>query len=142
MFEEANRKQNFKVKSPDIRKYLYLDLSIEELIDKMRNLQFSEVGNDKEVPFNASVRSYTGARDEDGDWWCFCKKLGSYIQKKDCVVVEETQEKKKKTTIKEFWEMVSGRCYGCGCSNFEICTRDEMYCKRIVCEVLKKLNKK
>ncbi len=69
MCEEACRKQSYSIKDLKMRNYLYLDLSIDELIDKMSNLELVEIGNDKEVPFTASVRSYSGAKDQEGCSW-------------------------------------------------------------------------
>lgn len=57
------------VQDPNIRRYLYLDLSVDDLIEKMNTLQFNDLGKDTDVPFTASIRGYTGATDEDGDPW-------------------------------------------------------------------------
>lgn len=58
-----------EIKDKEFIKYLYLDLSVDELIEKMNNLSFDEFGNDKLIPFYAQIRSYTGAVDKDGEVW-------------------------------------------------------------------------
>ncbi|MFW6211615.1 MAG: hypothetical protein ACOC8L_01845 [Spirochaetota bacterium] len=58
-----------RVQKQSIRMYLYLDLSTAELIEKMKSLSFSCIGENSHVPFNASVRGYKGAMDSDGDPW-------------------------------------------------------------------------
>jgi hypothetical protein len=46
-----------------------MDLTVEELIEKMHSLEFTEIGKKDDVPFNASVRGYSGATDSDGCSW-------------------------------------------------------------------------
>ncbi len=58
-----------EIKDKEFVKYMYLDLSIEELMDKMKNLSFDEFGDEKLIPFYAQIRSYTGAVDKDGEVW-------------------------------------------------------------------------
>ncbi len=58
-----------EIKDKEFVKYLYLNLTIEELQEKMRNLSFDEFGNEKLIPFYAQIRSYTGAVDKDGEVW-------------------------------------------------------------------------
>lgn len=53
----------------DVRDYFYLDMDINELIDKMQNLKLSHLGDEKLTPFFAKVRGYTGAIEEDGSSW-------------------------------------------------------------------------
>lgn len=53
----------------DVRRYLYLDLSLDQLIKKMNNIELSEIGDEQLTPFFAKVRGYTGARDSEGDSW-------------------------------------------------------------------------
>ncbi|MBN1649313.1 MAG: hypothetical protein JW874_14845 [Spirochaetales bacterium] len=69
MFKEAMKKQEFDIQNKKMRAYLYLDLSIDELIDTMNSLEFSDIGEDAEVPFTASMRGYKGARDQEGCSW-------------------------------------------------------------------------
>lgn len=57
------------VKDQDLTRYLYLDLSIDELIDKMNSIKLTPQKNDDAVPFFAKVRGYLAASDEDGDSW-------------------------------------------------------------------------
>lgn len=57
------------IRDADVRRYLYLDLPLDQLIDKMRVLQLQEIGDENLTPFFAKVRGYTGARDADGDPW-------------------------------------------------------------------------
>lgn len=40
-----------EIKDKEFVKYLYLNLTIEELQEKMRNLSFDEFGNEKLIPF-------------------------------------------------------------------------------------------
>ena len=58
-----------EIKDKDFVRYMYLDYSIDNLIEKMRNLTFNEFGNEKLIPFYAQIRSYTGAVDTDGEVW-------------------------------------------------------------------------
>lgn len=53
----------------EVRRYLYLDLTIDRLIDKMAALKLHEIGDEQHTPFFAKVRGYTGAKDDDGDLW-------------------------------------------------------------------------
>ena len=51
------------------RKYLYLDDSIEELVEKLNSLKLENFGDDSMVPFTAKIRGYTGATDHEGSPW-------------------------------------------------------------------------
>ncbi|MBI9105241.1 MAG: hypothetical protein JEZ04_00765 [Spirochaetales bacterium] len=73
--EIKNMRLSDQVKDTAMRKYLYLDLDIGELIDRMRNLKLTDIGNDEHAPFNAKVRGYTGAIDEEGNPWLI-KEVG------------------------------------------------------------------
>lgn len=57
------------IRDTDVRRYLYLDLDLDRLIEKMHALQLQAIGDEKLTPFFAKVRGYTGARDADGDPW-------------------------------------------------------------------------
>lgn len=52
-----------------IRKYLYLDKSIDELVDTMNSLELDNFGDESIVPFTAKIRGYTGATDKNGSPW-------------------------------------------------------------------------
>ncbi|MCK5153242.1 MAG: hypothetical protein KAQ93_02695 [Spirochaetales bacterium] len=52
-----------------IRKYLYLDSTIDELVDTLNNLKLDNFGDDSIVPFTAKIRGYTGATDQNGAPW-------------------------------------------------------------------------
>ena len=52
-----------------IRKYLYLDNTIDELVDTLSNLKLDNFGDDSIVPFTAKIRGYTGATDQNGAPW-------------------------------------------------------------------------
>ncbi len=52
-----------------VRRYLYLDLSIDQLITKLSSVELSDIGDEQLTPFFAKVRGYTGAHDGDGDPW-------------------------------------------------------------------------
>ena len=58
-----------RVADPQIRKYLYLDLTVDALITKLTGLALRESGDSKDIPFTASIRGYRGAVDSDGDSW-------------------------------------------------------------------------
>ncbi len=73
--EIENMMLSDNIKDPVMREYLYLDLSIDQLIAKMHYLKLTDIGNDEHAPFNAKVRGYTGALDEDGNSWLI-KKVG------------------------------------------------------------------
>ncbi len=57
------------IKDQEVRDYFYLDMSIDDLIDKMRNLKLKDIGDDSLSPFWAKVRGYTGAMDDTGAPW-------------------------------------------------------------------------
>jgi len=57
------------IKDQELKHYLYLDLSLDELIDKMKSLKLIPEDNDKLVPFFASVRGYHAAKDQYGGNW-------------------------------------------------------------------------
>ena len=57
------------IRDSDVRRYLYLDLELDQLMEKMRTLRLQEIGDENLTPFFAKVRGYTGARDADGDPW-------------------------------------------------------------------------
>jgi len=73
MSDYMQQKRLYTVKDSEFRKGLYLDCSIGELIDKMNNLQLFDIGDNTDVPFTASMRSYIGAKDEDGNSWLLKK---------------------------------------------------------------------
>jgi hypothetical protein len=52
-----------------IRKYLYLDYTVEELVETLINLKLENFGDDSLVPFTAKIRGYTGALDQNGAPW-------------------------------------------------------------------------
>ena len=52
-----------------LREYLYLDDSIEELINQLSSLKLENIGDDSIVPFTAKIRGYTGATDQEGSPW-------------------------------------------------------------------------
>jgi hypothetical protein len=57
------------IQDQNIRDYFYLDLSIDQLIDKMNKIELKDIGNDELIPFWAKVRGYTGGVDKNGDTW-------------------------------------------------------------------------
>lgn len=57
------------IKDAAVRKFLYLDKTLFSLIDELSTIKFSDIGDDALVPFNAKIRGYTGARDEEGNEW-------------------------------------------------------------------------
>ena len=52
-----------------VRKYLYLDSSVDELVETLSSLEFTNFGDDSIVPFTAKIRGYTGANDQNGAPW-------------------------------------------------------------------------
>ncbi len=52
-----------------IRKYLYLDNSIDEVVATLDHLELNNFGDESIVPFTAKIRGYTGATDKNGDPW-------------------------------------------------------------------------
>jgi hypothetical protein len=50
-------------------KSLYLDLDVDQLIEKMHSMELLDIGDKSEVPFTAEIRGYTGARDKEGEYW-------------------------------------------------------------------------
>ncbi len=69
MSDKTNMLISDIVMDKKVRKYLYLDNSIEELVDTMLSLEFTNFGDDSIVPFTAKIRGYTGATDQNGAPW-------------------------------------------------------------------------
>ncbi len=69
MSDKTNMLISDIVMDKKVRKYLYLDNSIEELVDTMLSLEFTNFGDDSIVPFTAKIRGYTGANDQNGEPW-------------------------------------------------------------------------
>lgn len=57
------------LKDKELRSYLYLDLTMDELIDKMNTIKLTPSENEDLVPFFAKVRGYLAAVDQYGDNW-------------------------------------------------------------------------
>jgi hypothetical protein len=53
----------------ELIKYFYLDKDPGALVERLDSMRFELVESQDEVPFNAQVKSYFAARDEDGDPW-------------------------------------------------------------------------
>jgi hypothetical protein len=53
----------------ELIRYFYLDKSAIELVDYFNRMKLELVESQDDVPFNAQVKSYLGARDEAGDPW-------------------------------------------------------------------------
>ncbi len=66
-----NRSMNLTetIKDQELIKYLYLDLPVSDLIDKMNSLILTPLKKDDLVPFFAKVRGYLAAEDQYGDNW-------------------------------------------------------------------------
>jgi hypothetical protein len=54
--------------------FFYLDMKTDEVAEKLESLQFTLASNERDIPFNAKIRGYTGATDNDGYYWII-KKL-------------------------------------------------------------------
>ncbi len=59
----------FGIKDEKVRQHLYLDLSIDALIEKMGILQLTDICENREIPFFAQVRGYLSAKDPEGGAW-------------------------------------------------------------------------
>ncbi len=70
----SNKKLIKKVFDKELIDYYYLDLTIDDLIDRLHNLTFKGSKNKDNVPFNAQVRGYQGAIDSENCYWII-KKL-------------------------------------------------------------------
>ncbi len=57
------------LKDKKLLSYLYLDLTIDELIDKMNSIVLTPSNNEDLVPFFAKVRGYLAAEDQYGENW-------------------------------------------------------------------------
>lgn len=72
----GKKKLPVKVKDPELIKYFYLDLSIDELVDKMQNIKIVLNNSQTDVPFDAQVKDFKSASDEEGNTW-IVKKIES-----------------------------------------------------------------
>ncbi len=57
------------VGDPELIRYFYLGMKTEEVADYLNALKLTLSTSQDDVPFNAAVKSYFGARDQDGDAW-------------------------------------------------------------------------
>ncbi|HAP43104.1 MAG: hypothetical protein A2087_12320 [Spirochaetes bacterium GWD1_61_31] len=53
----------------DLIRYFYLNMTTPAVLEYMDKLRLTLSGKQDDVPFNAQVKSYFGARDQDGDQW-------------------------------------------------------------------------
>jgi len=74
MSDSNNRLLNY-VHDKDLIDYYYLNLTIDGLIDKLHNLTFTLTNDKSIVPFNAQLRDYKGAIDNDGNKWIVKKVI-------------------------------------------------------------------
>ncbi len=58
-----------RVVDENIIKFYYLNYTPEELVNKLENIKLEPCRTCSEVPFNAQVKGYKGALDEDGELW-------------------------------------------------------------------------
>ena len=49
--------------------FFYLGLSVDQLLNRLHALSFTPVAGGRDLPFNAEVRGYSGARDSEGALW-------------------------------------------------------------------------
>jgi|GEM_PF-652705 len=49
--------------------FFYLGLTVDQLLDRLHSLSFQPVAGGRDLPFNAEVRGYSGARDSEGVLW-------------------------------------------------------------------------
>jgi len=66
---DEQKKLAADVGDPEIVRYFYLDLSTEAVADRLDALKLEMTQSQDDVPFNAQVKSYFGASDQDGDLW-------------------------------------------------------------------------
>lgn len=57
------------VGDPAIVRYFYLDMETSGLAERLNGLKLTLTTSQDDVPFNAQVKSYHGAVDQDGDLW-------------------------------------------------------------------------
>lgn len=69
MADKTNMLISDVVVDQKLRGYLYLDDSIDQLIERMCSLKLVNFGDDSLAPFTAKIRGYTGASDENGCSW-------------------------------------------------------------------------
>lgn len=53
----------------DLIRYFYLDKTAKEVVSYLDSMKLELVESQDDVPFNAQVKSYLAARDQDGDPW-------------------------------------------------------------------------
>jgi hypothetical protein len=49
--------------------FFYLELGLDKLIERLHRLRLKPAAGGRDVPFNAQIRGYTGATDDDGHLW-------------------------------------------------------------------------
>jgi len=54
---------------PGLIKYFYLDKSVQQVLEFLDTLQLTVTESQDEVPFNAQVKGYQAAQDQNGDPW-------------------------------------------------------------------------
>lgn len=69
MYEKLKQKLLNYVYDQNLIEYYYLHLSVEEVLDKFNNLRFKILGDKESIPFNAKVKGYIGAVDNENDKW-------------------------------------------------------------------------
>lgn len=58
-----------RLSDPELRRYFYLDEDVVPLAKRLDSIPLELVESQDEVPFNAQVKSYLAARDDQGDPW-------------------------------------------------------------------------
>jgi len=58
-----------EIKDKELVQYFYLELTAEQVIDRMDSLRVELTESQDSVPFNAQVKSYFGGQDDDGHPW-------------------------------------------------------------------------
>ena len=66
---DEQEKLAVEVGDPDIVRYFFLNKKTPEVVDHLNELQLTLSTSQDDVPFNAQVKSYAGAYDQDGDLW-------------------------------------------------------------------------
>lgn len=58
-----------EISDPELIRYFYLDQPVEAVLARLDSLKVALIDSQDDVPFNAQVKGYYGARDEEGHTW-------------------------------------------------------------------------
>lgn len=66
---DESKKLATKLEDKELIRYFYLDKSASEVLAHLDNMKLDLSESQNDVPFNAQVKGYIGAKDEEGDPW-------------------------------------------------------------------------